>query len=156
MDVVSYFVAILVVSQFAQFFFLTVNKTLMGELLSRKEVKCGDKMLKLDDLTKIEATSSDQASADDRIAKIFSEAGEETLIHPETKDGETPGAPYVDKERKVQTLYSDRDFWNVLSRVLYQCISIFYKVFWFYFAPFAAFILSYWLPFQMGGYEDTR
>ena len=33
-DVVSYFVSLLVISQFAQYFFLTVNKTLMGELLT--------------------------------------------------------------------------------------------------------------------------
>lgn len=155
-DVVSYFVAILVVSQFAQFFFLTVNKTLMGELLQFGKVSCGGKMLSLDALTKIEATSSDQASAQAMIAKVFSEAEGETLIGPESKDGATPGAPYVDKERKVQTLYSDRDFWNVSGRVMYQCICVFYKVFWFYFAPFAAFILSYWLPFQMGGYEAAR
>ena len=113
-------------------------------------------MLYLADLTRIEATSSDQASADATIAKIFSEAEGETLISPEGKEGVTPGATYVDKVRKVQTLYSDRDFWNYLGRVLYQCICVFYKVFWFYFAPFAAFVLSYWLPFQMGGYEDTR
>lgn len=155
-DVVSYFVAIFVVAQFAQFFFLTVNKTLMGELLKEGKVSCGGKWLTLEALTTIEATSSDQASADAKIAKIFSEAPGETLIGPESKDGVTPGASYVDKERYVQTLYKHRDFWNILGRVFYQCISIFYKVFWFYFAPFAAFILSYWLPFQMGGYKDSR
>ena len=57
--VVSYFVAILIISQFAQFFFLTVNKTMLGELLSRSEVKCGDSTLEFADLTRIQATSSD-------------------------------------------------------------------------------------------------
>ena len=128
----------------------------MGELLADGKVICGGKTLKLDTLTEIEATSSDQANPNDKIAKIFCTAEKETLISPESKDGVTPGASYVDKERDVQTLYSDRDCWNFIGRVLYQCISLFYKVFWFYFAPFAAFILSYWLPFQLGGYKGAR
>lgn len=37
-DVVSYFVAILVISEFARYFFLTVNKSLMGELLEKGKV----------------------------------------------------------------------------------------------------------------------
>ena len=100
------------------------------------------------------------------IEKIFTEDDSNDLKIGDTPKGETliglkdhAGVimkPYVDKPRKVRTGNEDRDFSNLAHRVLYLLINVFYKVIWFYFAPFAAFILSYWLPFQMGGYAGTR
>ena len=85
-DVVSYFVSLLVISQFAQYFFLTVNKTLMGELLSNKEVKCGKATLKFEELTKVECTSSQKISAENKILKFFPEVeGEVTRIYDKEK-----------------------------------------------------------------------
>ena len=70
-DVVSYFVSLLVISQFAQYFFLTVNKTLMGELLTDGKVMCGRATLDLKVLTELEATSSEKAPPNEVIPKFF-------------------------------------------------------------------------------------
>lgn len=153
-DVVSYFVSLLVISQFAQYFFLTVNKTLMGELLTDGKVKCGRATLDIEELTKLEATTSENVKEDEMIPKFFKKVeGEEILA--KDKKSEMIG-DYEDKDRKVRIKWNDRDWLNLFLRLVYWTMTGSYKVFWFYFAPFIAFILSYWLPFQAGNYAGTR
>ena len=112
----------------------------------------------LTELTKVEATTSDKADPDAMLPKYFPEVeGEVTLIGGHrARYGLLIIKAYEDKERKVRIYRGDRDYCNLAFRFIYSLATIFYKVIWFYFAPFSAFILSYWIPFKLGGYEGTR
>ena len=60
---------------------------------------------------------------------------------------------FTETERKVAVVFEDRDFSNKVCRVFYRILNDFYKVFWYYFAPFIALFLSYLIPYVLGGYE---
>ena len=48
--------------------------------------------------------------------------------------------------------FSERTCFNKFCRVLYKFLNIVYQAVWFYFAPFAVFVLSYMLPYWLGGF----
>ena len=113
----------------------------------------------IEELTKLEATTSENVPVDKMIPKFFKNVeGEETLVGGRKSEDNsyTMIGDYVDKERKVRIERKDRDWLNLFLRLVYWTITGSYKVFWFYFAPFIAFLLSYWLPFQAGNYAGTR
>lgn len=70
-DIVKDFLALVIISDFDDYFFLTVRKTLIGKLISDGECDFGGSTLSLAELTKIETTTSRGTPESSMIAKIF-------------------------------------------------------------------------------------
>ena len=51
--------------------------------------------------------------------------------------------------------FREREFRNCVARIIYTFFNILFKAVWFYFPPFASFLLSYYIPFRRGGYAQA-
>ena len=51
-------------------------------------------------------------------------------------------------------MFKQRSCLNKICRVLYKFLNIIYQAIWFYFAPFTVYILSYMVPFWLGGFNE--
>lgn len=80
-DIIKDFLALLIISDFDDYFFTTVDKTPMGKLISQGQLEVSGMTLSLDELTKIETTTSNKAPRDILIGegeKIFEGASFQT------------------------------------------------------------------------------
>ena len=57
------------------------------------------------------------------------------------------------RQQRVVMRFSDRTCCNKVCRCLYKLLNILYQAFWYYFAPFTVYILSYMLPFWLGSFK---
>ena len=61
-SIIKDFLALVIISDFDDYFFLTVDRTVQGALVKNGEVEIAGYTLKLEDLTKIECSTSRRAS----------------------------------------------------------------------------------------------
>lgn len=71
------------------------------------------------------------------------------------KNEEKQVGNYVDERREVRIRFREREFRNCMARIIYTFFNILFKAVWFYFPPFASFLLSYYIPFRRGGYAQA-
>ena len=70
-DVVKDFIALLIISDFDDYFFMTVSHTPIGKLITDGELETPSGILSLQDALKIETTSSTRAPIDKTIEHTF-------------------------------------------------------------------------------------
>ena len=128
-DIIKDFIALLIISDFDDYFYMTVSHTPFGIL-----VKCGELNskrsgnLSLKDILMIETTTSTRAPSDKKISHQFKHQEKECSI----KFG---NAKYQDEcshleeifdERKVIIAFGEREFSNKVCRVIYRTLDIYY------------------------------
>ena len=160
-DIIKDFIALLIISDFDDYFFMTVSHTPFGKLIKDGELVTPSGNLSLEDILKIERTTSTRAPSDQKIAHTFKHEGKECSL--EFGNAKFKGGPWdgfncdhlkvIQDERKVFVAFEEREFWNKVCRVIYRIFDVYYQSIWYYFAPFIVLYLSYFVPFGLGGYE---
>ena len=146
--IIKDFLALVIISDFDDYFFLTVDKTTMGTLIKEGEVEIGGRTLTLPRLTKIETTTSNRAPRDLLIGDgqaVFEDGAVTTYVR-------SNAYTMHNNERKVLLTFGDRGFWNGFWRIVYRFFAILFQAAWVYFAPFLVFWLSYLIPYWEGAY----
>ena len=70
-DIIKDFIALLIISDFDDYFFMTVSHTPFGTLVKDGELVTPSGKLILEDILKIETTTSTRAPSDQKIAHTF-------------------------------------------------------------------------------------
>ena len=70
-DIIKDFIALLIISDFDDYFFLTVSHTPAGRLVKDGELETSSGTLSLKDILKIETTTSTRAPGDEKIPHTF-------------------------------------------------------------------------------------
>ena len=70
-DIVKDFTALLIVSDFDDYFYLTVRASIFGKLISDGAVMLGDTKLQFEGLAKIETTTSDRAPSNLKLDELL-------------------------------------------------------------------------------------
>ena len=63
LDIIKDFVSLIIIAELDDFYFMTVKEERLGQIINRGSIKLDDKELTLSELTKIETTSSQDATA---------------------------------------------------------------------------------------------
>ena len=132
MDIIMNFLALVVISDFDDFFFYAVSEEPLSKLVTDEELqiyKDGDPRM-LEDLTKIEITTSSAARFKNE-QNLLSAPGEEVENQPE----------YICLE------WRDRKWSNLLAFGVYRFLRWIYVSLWFYYLPFIVIPLSYFVPY---------
>ena len=153
------FLALVVISEFDDFFFSTVLGEPMATLISDGEVELVERQnerdqkitIELEELLKTTVTSSDKAKMDlDR--NKFKE------IKPKDKIYDHDEATIY--ERQPLHFYidftDDRTCGGKTARLLYIFLRWFFASIWFYFIPFSCLYLAYAIPFVYTDSEASR
>ena len=112
-DIIKDFLALIIISDFDDYFFMTVTRTQMGILIRDKQIQVsqydGGIYLTLEELTKIETTTSNRAPKDRKI-----ENGVGHFVDKPHEIGEGDYSfNYHNNERNVFIDFKkDRQFWN--------------------------------------------
>ena len=170
LDIIKDFVSLIIIAELDDFYFMTVKEERLGQLINRGSIKLDDKILTLSELTKIETTSSEDATAQVDGNKLIPLKQELIYsINSESKDSETDTASAVltnnsskddddnfvkiydiveieelkamrEAQQYIHMSYTNSD---ICFRRIYKFFKIFYGSVWFFFVPF----LSLYLPF---------
>ena len=144
LDILMNFMAIIVITEFDDHFFLIVQNEAMSKLVSDGEYAYEEpkgapaRTVSSDDIFKIEVTSSKNAHGDlpgNRLRLEPEEAG----------DKGAEKAPALDGEPEFVHI-QNRSCMNHLFRVHYIVCKIVYASLWFYFVPFYSFFFSFQIP----------
>ena len=134
-DIIKDFIALLIISEFDDYFFLTVSHTPVGTLIKDGELVTPSGTLSLSDILKIETTSSKRSVYwDYKIAHKFKD---EEKLECSVKFGSLKfiGSKWnwtsdhlekIHDERKVFVAFKEREFWNKVCRVIYRICDVFY------------------------------
>ena len=117
-DIIKDFIALLIISDFDDYFFMTVSHTPAGTLVKYGELVTPSGRLSLEDILKIETTTSTRAPRDRKIAHKFKHQGRECSSEF--------GKALIYDERKVRVVFEERKFWNKVGRVIYRIFKVFY------------------------------
>ena len=118
-DIIMNFIALLIIADFDDYFFMTVAKTSIGVLIKEGQVEAGDGVMSLKELTKIETTTSNRAPPDMLVNHVLEEGSLEMFKNDEKF--EISGV-----QRKVFISFRDRDIRNKACRFLYRILVVFY------------------------------
>lgn len=154
-DIIKDFLALVIISDFDDYFFAAVSNTPMGRLIKDGEIETSNGTLYLKDVLMIHCTTSLHAQPDLKIPHVLERKLEEAP-HKEMVSRDYQARNYTTIERPAVLTSEQRDKWLKLARLIYRIIDMFYQVFWFYFAPFSALFCSYLVPYQLGGYDNLE
>lgn len=145
MEVIMNFVALAVIIDFDDFLFNSesVRLSQLGELISAEETHGIDGIeVDLEDLVEVETTSGANLS-DLSMKALFEDDsdGEENLVYS--------GRP---KSARIE-FSKNRTSGNKFCRIVYRVIKLFYQTTWFYWAPYMALFLAYWVPSKYGAFD---
>ena len=148
-DIVMNFTALLIISDFDDYLYVTIENTPMGQLCKNGEIEAGGGKITLEDVLRIESTTSKRVPPDHdtSVTKTFDD-GQFQVVGRE-KD---QYASLRSEQQRIVFKFAERSCFNKFCRVIYKILNIIYQAIWFYFAPFAVFILSYMLPYWLGGF----
>ena len=150
-DIIKDFLALVIISDFDDYFYSTVTFTPIAKLITdgEIEVRAGG-VIKFDEFAKIETTTSRNAPRDEKIESVF-RSDVDSVKEVQLTEG---GFELLNHERRVKIAYEDRTFGNKVCRVLYSTLDVFYQAFWYYFAPFVVFYLTFIVPSNLGAYDE--
>ena len=154
MDILMNFLALVIISDFDDYFFVTVSSDPMAMLIKDGELEIDDmkdeenkkgKIL-LEKLLKIEVTTSERAK--------YRIAGNRT-------DGFIAGHDEREEfwDRKPNYIHfpwSKRRLGNKVARAVYCILKSLFACIWFYFIPFSCLYLAYAIPFVYTDSEASR
>ena len=167
MDIIMNFLALVIIADFDDYFFLTVAHEPLSKLIADGELETHKEgqTINLEALLKTQVTSSDGARF--RL--------DENMLRPETKksalnviledltgEDAPPGDKKVEEEEDENELrpmegepdyiYIDyrtgRTCGNKVARGVYVFLRMFFASIWFYFIPFVSIYLSYAIPYR--------
>ena len=121
-DIVKDFIALLIISDFDDYFFMTVSHTPVGTLIKDGELVTSWGNLSLKDILKIETTTSTRAPSGQTIAHTFKHEGRECSL----KFGDAKDSAVIYDGRKVLVAFEDREFGNKVCRGIYTIFDVFY------------------------------
>ena len=159
MDTIMNFLALVIISDFDDYFFFTVKNEPLSKLITDGEFTFyPDEARTLDDITLIETTTSQDARfCRNRIDSDNSEYQRDNARDLTTaNDGITVQAvaeqdcSFITK--KPEYIYidrKDRPWGNWLARMLYHFLKTVHTSVWFYFLPFSVIYLSYIVPYTL-------
>ena len=168
-DVLMNFMALVVIAEFDDIFFIGVkNQEKLAQLIIKGEIKFPrvdaegeldeERLLNLEELTKIETTTSIRAENLIEVNKIRREgnrleAANQALPPPTINENNAAEqAPTVKYEGEPDYIYIDfgKQTWqNKVLRSIYQILKHIHVGIWFYFIPFSSLFLSYWIPYYL-------
>ena len=117
-DIIKDFIALLIISDFDDYFFMTVSHTPAGTLVKYGELVTPSGRLSLEDILKIETTTTTRPLRYRKIAHKFEHQGRECSSEF--------GEALIYDERKVRVVFKERKFWNKVGRVIYRIFDVFY------------------------------
>ena len=168
MDIIMNFLALVIIADFDDYFFLTVAHEPLSKLIADGELETHKEgqTINLEALLKTQVTSSDGARF--RL--------DENMLRPETKkdalnvimedltgEDAPPGDKKVEEEEEDENelrqmegepdyIYIDyrtgRTCGNKVARGVYVFLRMFFASIWFYFIPFVSIYLSYAIPYR--------
>ena len=167
LDIIMNFLALVVLSEFDNFFFATVaNSTVFGKALGDGEIQLleDDHKLPLDDLLKIQVTTSRFANIklpqhkldrreENEVADPVAEASDAaSFTSAQLSANDRNENPMHIPPEYIFIDFSDRpSFGNKVARVLYLILYSLFAAIWFYFIPFTSIYISYAIPAKYGG-----
>ena len=153
MDILMNFLALVIISDFDDYFFVTVSSDPMAMLIKDGELeideKKGDNKITLDELVKIEVTTSDRAKYRIEGNRTDSYIDDDALEDIEEEYWER-------KPNYIHFPWSKRRFVNKVARSVYCILKALFACIWFYFIPFSCLYLSYAIPFLFTDSEASR
>ena len=152
MDILMNFLALVIISDFDDYFFVTVLSDPMAQLVKEGELeidhRTGDDKIDLKELLQIEVTTSDRAKY-----RIEGNRTDEYIDSEVRSDIEE----FWDrKPNYIHFPWSKRRCGNKVARGVYSCLKTFFACIWFYFIPFSCLYLSYAIPFVYTDSEASR
>lgn len=180
MDIIMNFLALVIIADFDDYFFLTVANEPLSKFIADGtfETHTG-KEVQLDDVLKVQVTSSDAArfrlddnrlhqnsAADAQVEDITAlEDSPSALTRPpapakaDSNDGEgeneKDGPSPIEGEPEFIYIdfWEDRTCGQKVARGLYVFLRMFFASVWFYFVPFVSIYLSFSIPYQFVGQD---
>ena len=155
MDILMNFLALVIISDFDDYFFITIKNDKMAKLVSDGELEIpedgieGENKIELSEILKVSVTTSNKAKhhIDGNKTDGFKEEDDEGKHVRQFFDRE-PDYIYFD--------WNMRDRSNKCARLTYKLFKAFFASVWFYFIPFACLYLSFAIPFKFTDSEASK